>query len=47
MVDTKDLSEKVGTPKVPVFSSPIMVYCDPSPIKAPEMINRKVGIFCK
>jgi hypothetical protein len=45
--DIKDLNEKVGRPKAPVFSSPIMVYCDPSPTNVPEIMSLSVDIFCR
>lgn len=44
---TKDLSEKVGIPKIPEFSLPLIANCEPMPTSSPETISLIAEIFFK
>lgn len=47
IVVTNDLKEKVGNPKIPLFSRPEIAICEPSPTKIPEVMSLRVEIFLR
>jgi len=43
----KDRIEKVGRPRTPLLSLPSNTICDPNPRRIPEIMSRRVDIFCR